>query len=50
MIFYLKIILKIIYFIFYAKISEKSLYSTIILIIIMALQGYIKSHGNPVGC
>jgi hypothetical protein len=31
MVFYLKIILKVIYFILYAKIFEKSLYTTILL-------------------
>jgi hypothetical protein len=31
MVFYLKIIFKIIYFIFYAKIFEKSLYTTILM-------------------
>jgi hypothetical protein len=34
MVFYLKKILKIIYFIFYAKIFEKSLYTTILKIIL----------------
>jgi hypothetical protein len=38
--------------IFYEELNLKKIKINLIIFItiIMALQGYIKSHGNPVGC